>query len=111
MTMFWIGFAACYAVSSTIFFISDEYDHPRLEAWFTAPWLCILLVVLYPPFTVYKMLRMVVRPIDPNAVREMRNRGMQDRHLFGNLYCCHDKKAQYPCNRFFFFRIANEISK
>lgn len=108
MKMFLVGFFSCYCVASLLIFLADEYDLDFAAMAFIQPWCALAIVVLFLPFIAYGLLRHVVKPVEQGAVDKLRELGMQDRRLFGQLYFCYDRDAKKWYNRAFFFRIRKE---
>lgn len=111
MKMFLIGFFTCYCAASLLIFLADEYDLDFAAMAFIQPWCALIIVVLMLPFIVWRLLRHVVNPVEPENVYALRKLGMSDRHLFGQLYFCYDRDAKKWYNRAFFFRIRKETQR
>lgn len=103
MKMFLIGFFTCYYAASLLIFLEDECDLDSVTDVFLLPW--------YTLSAVWRLLRCAINPVEPETVYVLRKRGMQDRHLFGQLYFCYDRDAKKWYNRAFFFRIRKETQR
>ena len=103
MKMFLIGFFTCYCVASLLIFLGDECDLDSVTDVFLLPW--------YALSAVWRRLRCAINPVEPETVYALRKLGMQDRHLFGQLYFCYDRDAKKWYNRAFFFRIRKETQR
>lgn len=103
MKMFLIGFFTCYYAASLLIFLGDECDLDSVTDVFLLPW--------YALSAVWRLLRCAIHPVEPETVYVLRKRGMQDRHLFGQLYFCYDRDAKKWYNRAFFFRIRKETQR
>ena len=99
--MFLLGFLACYVIASLFYFLDDEVD-TNLMVSFIKPWIAVLLVVLFIPYSIWRFVRFCFIPVRPDVMEILKDAYVK--RLFGNIYFCHDKKAKNWLNKIFLFR-------
>jgi hypothetical protein len=101
MKMFLLGFLACYVITSLLIYNDDDKWLDR----FITPFRAVAIVVLIIPSFTWRFVRLCFKPVRPDVMNYLK--GAYIKHLFGNIYFCHDKKAKNWLNKIFLFRYKN----
>ena len=101
MKMFLLGFLVCYVIASLFCFLDDEAD-TNLMVSFIIPWVAVWFAVSFIPRGIWRFVRFCFKPVRPDVMDYLK--GVYVKHLFGNIYFCHDKKAKNWLNKMFLFR-------
>nr|DAH17015.1 MAG TPA: hypothetical protein [Caudoviricetes sp.] len=90
MKMFLLGFLVCYVIASLFYFLDDEAD-TNLMVSFIKPWVAVLLVILFIPYSIWRFVSLCFKSVRPDAMDCLKDAYVK--RLFGNIYFCHDKKS------------------
>lgn len=101
MKLFLLGFLACYIIASLFYFLDDEAN-TNLMASFIIPWVAVVLVILFIPYSIWRFVRFCFLPVRPDVMKILKD--VYVKRLFGDFYFCYDKKAKNWFNKIFLFR-------